>query len=65
MEETVRTPWGVTHCLDCDLWTAELRDTKGAQLPDPDGETVLDVIAYGAECVCGFQTVQTVQLVTA
>lgn len=58
-------PWGVTHCPDCDLWTAELRQTQGLLAPDPEGDGVLDVIAYGAACECGFQTVQMVQLVAA
>lgn len=64
LEEAVETPWGVTYCAECRDWTAELRSTEGAQVPNPEDEGVLDVIAYGAECPCGFHTVQTVQLVT-
>lgn len=64
MEEAIQTPWGVTYCPECDRWTAELRATNGAQIPAPEGEGVLDLIAYGAQCACGFQTVQTVELAT-
>lgn len=56
------TPWGVTHCEECGQWTAALSDTQGAQVPDPDGDGVVDVIAYGAVCPCGLGSVQTVVL---
>lgn len=58
-------PWGVTHCPDCNFWTAELQGTHGALIPDPRTDGVLDVIAYGAECQCRGSVVNTVQLATA
>jgi hypothetical protein len=56
---------GVTRCPESGLWMAELRNTDGALIPDPQTDGVLDVIAYGAECDCGGKIVQTVQLFTA
>lgn len=58
-------PWGVTECPDCGDWSAELVNTEGHLLADPDSDGLLDVILYGAVCPCGGEAVQMVQLETA
>ncbi len=56
-------PWGVTNCPDCDHWTAEIHKPvlHGDEI-DPDAGD--NALYYVAECVCGFSTVQTVELVS-
>lgn len=49
----MQQPWGVTCCPECGDWPAEIQETRVAQIPDPDGDGVLDVIAYAAQCLCG------------
>lgn len=65
MEDRVETPWGVTYCPECDLWTAEIKDGLPPVtdlFPEAEGDPYFDGLLYTAVCACGYSIVQPVWL---